>query len=159
MNPTDFMEFVKIVSDFGLKTKDLSDSETKELIKFRFQFGADHQSFFNFLINAIDIEEDSSIAERWTKFKELYASLYRCIALGHKEIFNAFELDLARTASRFNLDGILPDYPGLNQNDYNDMLTMTKEQFLDIMEQRKIARKQEEYDKADKDENGNVIYY
>lgn len=157
MDHDSFVEFAEVIGNFGKLIKALDDHQTRELIKLRVKFGSDHKAFFTHISYTTSFDPD--LVDNNLKFREIYASLYRCTALGHKEVFEAFETDLARAAVRLKVNEIFEDYPELDQDDYSDMLRMSKEEFLNIMEQRQQARLQADYDRSDKDENGNIIYY
>ena len=155
MNPTDFHKFVGDVAQFGALIKELTDQEMKELIVLRLKYGSDHTGFFQY-ISKYNGEVKEAL---YSKFTDIYMLLYRCSSLGHKELMQAFELDLAHASIRLKVNEIFEDYPELDQQDYADMLVMTPAEFKDIIQQRKLARDQELLKRADRDEEGNIIYY
>lgn len=156
MSPDDFMEFIEVVAEFGMMFRRLTDTEVKELVTHRFKFESDHQGFFESLNQLASSNSDP--LNMWLKFRQIYARLYRCIALGHKEIFDAFEIDMAHIACQIKIKefSYLPD---LTADDYINILKMTREQFSDLMQARKIEKNPEVFNISDKDGEGNVIYY
>ena len=158
MKHDDFTEFINVVSKFSILVSELTDSETRELIIYRLKFGSNHEAFFKSLDGLSAINSTHPNPDIWLKVKQIYSNLYQCINLGHREIFKAFEIDLARIASQLELDKLL-NYDTLSQKDFYNMLTMPKEKFEDFINQLQKLKKDPEYSSADMDEDGNIIYY
>jgi hypothetical protein len=157
--PEQHQEIAKYLKDFEEILKSFSVADVKQLISNRVYYGEKYEEFFRFIEAESKIEEHKVL---FTKFKRIYWILGKCGELGYPQIFDAFEMDLAKAAIQIGVNRFIDKVEEYDYEDFERLVKMPPEEVYKLMDKHK-----DELGLAplvvtivdDKDENGDTIYF